>query len=147
MEEPEVNRQLLKEDLFELFRLQLKKDFEGAGANGDFADTLPAVFDLIRKEITRQMEIASKSTASFIPSLLYRVDISEAQLRINHEKQISITSSPCRSTRYGINSFRLDHASTVPQQQHDLDCRKQQLVHFWELEQWNTKLDVTCLYQ
>ena len=40
---------LLKQDLFELFKIQLKKDFEGSGLNGDFADNLPSAFEDLRE--------------------------------------------------------------------------------------------------
>jgi len=81
MEELDVNSHLLKEDLFRLFKIQLKKDFEGAGANADFADTLPREFDVLKTFIMRQLEPLLKNNGSLIASLLYRIDISEMQLQ------------------------------------------------------------------
>jgi len=91
MEKPDVNTYLLKEDLFDLFKIQLKKDFENAGASGDFADDLPQNFDALKIFLMRRMEPLLKNNSSLISSLLYRIDISEAQLQ-NYQKKNPLLS-------------------------------------------------------
>lgn len=81
MEEIDINKQLLTEDLFELFRNQLKKDFEGSGLNGDFAATLPSDFNTLKEKIHSELVFLSQRNSSSLPGLLYRVDISDFQLR------------------------------------------------------------------
>ena len=81
MEELDVNNHLLKEDLFELFKIQLKKDFEVSGRNGDFVENLPSQFDSLREKIQREINCILKESSSSLPGLLYRVDISEFQLK------------------------------------------------------------------
>lgn len=81
MEELDVNNQLLIEDLFELFKIQLKKDFEGSGRNGDFAEHLPSQFDTLKEKIQREIRCILKDSSSSLAGLLYRVDISEFQLK------------------------------------------------------------------
>jgi len=72
---------LLKEDLFELFKIQLKKDFEGSGLNGDFAEDLPSAFEDLKERIHAQLFLLLQRNSSALPGLLYRVDISDSQLR------------------------------------------------------------------
>lgn len=81
MELPDVNQQLMKEDLFLLFKMQLKKDFESSGLSGDFVDHLPFGFELIKDAILKTLQPVLKSNASLIPILLYRIDISEIQIK------------------------------------------------------------------
>lgn len=78
MERPEINNQLSKDDLFRLFQLQLKKDFEGAGLNSDFISLLPSEFESLRNFLLKALEKDFRSGA--VTGLLYRVDVSEAQL-------------------------------------------------------------------
>ena len=79
MEEIDIFASLQQENLFELFKSQLKKDFEGAGANADFTAQLPAGFDALKAALVEVLNpLAQQATA--LPSLLYRVDISEQQL-------------------------------------------------------------------
>lgn len=81
MEELDVNSYLLKENLFDLFKAQLKKDFEGAGMNGGFADELPPEFNTIKEILIDELAPLLKLNSSLIPGLLYRIDISEMQLQ------------------------------------------------------------------
>ena len=78
MEEPEVNRSLMQADLFQLFKQQLKKDFEGAGLKGEFVEELPAEFDELKRIILAKISSASKTNA--LAGLLYRIDLSENQI-------------------------------------------------------------------
>jgi len=90
MEELDVNNSLLKEDLFELFIIQLKKDFEGAGAGGTFTEDLPRDFDALKNCITLQLDPILANNFSLISSLLYRIDISEAQIKGYEQKNSSL---------------------------------------------------------
>lgn len=85
MEELDVNSCLTKEDLFDLFKNQLKKDFEGAGLDGSFAVELSAEFEKLKLVLLQQLQPLLKNNATALSSLLYRVDISETQLR-NYKK-------------------------------------------------------------
>jgi hypothetical protein len=80
MNEIEVNRQLGREDLFELFRAQLQKDFLGSGLNAAFTENLPKDFFLVRSLISAELEKVMNSSLSAMQGLIYRVDISEQQL-------------------------------------------------------------------
>ena len=42
MEELDVNDYLIRENLFELFKIQLKKDFDSCSLSTDFIDNLPS---------------------------------------------------------------------------------------------------------
>lgn len=79
MEELDVPAYLATEDLFMLFKRQLKKDFEGAGLDGSFADQLPAAWEGLKLELMEALADVHRSAAG-IQGLLYRVDISEAQI-------------------------------------------------------------------
>lgn len=81
MEEIDINKQLLTEDLFELFKNQLKKDFEGSGLNGDFTSQLPSDFHVLKEKIHSQLAFVSQRNSTSLPGLLYRVDISDFQLK------------------------------------------------------------------
>lgn len=81
MEEIDINKQLLQQDLFDLFKIQLKKDFEGSGLNGDFAENLPSEFNSLKEKINLELNHLLKNNSSALPGLLYRVDISEHQLK------------------------------------------------------------------
>lgn len=86
MEELDVNNWLLRENLFELFTSQLKKDFESAGAGSDLLNELPAEFELLKVQIMLALRPLINQNSSVLPSLLYRIDISEKQLRSYRQK-------------------------------------------------------------
>lgn len=86
-DESDIKAFLLKEQLFDLFKSQLKKDFEGAGLNGDFADTLPSEFIALCKVVEEQIIQLSRKSNSALSSLLYRIDINETQLNSYQTKQ------------------------------------------------------------
>lgn len=88
MELPDINQQLMKEDLFLLFKIQLKKDFESSGLSGDFVDSLPLGFEWIKDAILKTLQPVFTSHSSLIPILLYRIDISELQIK-NYSKSAS----------------------------------------------------------
>jgi hypothetical protein len=80
MFEPDLNKGLQQEDLFELFRLQLKKDFESSGLDATFTNELPNAFEELQKVILKQVEYLLSSGSQYFAGLLYRIDISEQQL-------------------------------------------------------------------
>lgn len=80
MEDLEVNNYLIKENLFELFKMQLKKDFSTCGLSIDFIENLPVYFGDLKFVILQQLKPLFK-TNSQLSNLLYRVDISEVQLK------------------------------------------------------------------
>jgi hypothetical protein len=81
MEELTINNHLLKHDLFELFKTQLKKDFESSGLGGDFVDHLSSEFRELVRQIVTELNPVINSGSSLLSSLLYRIDISELQLK------------------------------------------------------------------
>jgi hypothetical protein len=87
MEEVDVSR-LLVSGLFESFRQQLKKDFESAGIAASFADKLPQDLDLLKNLIAEVIPFSNQHSLS---ALLYRVDISEQQLRNYGKKNVDMT--------------------------------------------------------
>lgn len=81
MNEPDINNHLSDQNLFGLFSLQLKKDFEGAGLSTAFMDGLPAGFCDLSEVIAEELGKILGNNPSALPGLLYRVDISEGQLK------------------------------------------------------------------
>src|SRR5688500_14527192 len=86
MNELEINNQLLKENLFDLFKLQLQKDFQGSGLSSDFAINLPSDFLAMKTVIMKELEQVMAGNLSSLQALLYRVDISESQLQSYRKK-------------------------------------------------------------
>jgi hypothetical protein len=80
MFEPDVNTELQQQDLFELFRLQLKKDFESSGIDAAFADGLSAEYDALRSTVIAKVQQLLAGGSPYFTGLLYRIDISEKQL-------------------------------------------------------------------
>ncbi|WP_317896675.1 hypothetical protein [Aurantibacillus circumpalustris] len=91
MEEIDVNTYLFKENLFDLFKEQLKKDFEGAGANSDFTGDLPRDLEALKLVLLHELKIISNNSSTLIASLLYRIDISEIQIRNYQLKNSSLS--------------------------------------------------------
>jgi hypothetical protein len=90
VEDLDVNNYLLKENLFGLFKNQLKKDFEGAGLSVDFTDDLPLGFDALKTSVMMRLEPLLKNNSTLLSSLLYRIDISEIQLQNYQRKNPSL---------------------------------------------------------
>jgi hypothetical protein len=80
MEELNVNNYLISENLFELFKIQLKKDFDSCSLNTDFIDSLPVQFELLRSSLLVELKPLLKAN-SILSNLLYRIDISEIQIK------------------------------------------------------------------
>jgi hypothetical protein len=77
----QVNNDLTRKDLFEAFKVQLAKDFVQSNFPADFVETLAPDYTLIHERIVRELQRAEKSADAKLMSLLYRIDISEAQLK------------------------------------------------------------------
>lgn len=82
MEElPDISSGISKPGLFEKFKEQLKKDFEGSGLNGDFASTLEPDYNMILNTMMLELDRVNKLAVSKLTGLLYRVDVSELQIK------------------------------------------------------------------
>ena len=79
MEELNPLNYLNDQNLFHLFKQQLKKDFEGSGNNGDFADGLLPDFNFLKERLIKELRQIQKNNSQFA-GLLYRIDISGTQL-------------------------------------------------------------------
>lgn len=77
---------LMKEDLFFLFKQQLKKDFESSSLGTDFIAALPAEFYRLRQTVMDELKPVFKSQLNALQTLLYRIDVSEKQL-LDYTKQ------------------------------------------------------------
>ncbi|HEY5691968.1 MAG TPA: hypothetical protein VIS49_10960 [Cyclobacteriaceae bacterium] len=77
----QVNDQLNRKDLFEAFKTQLAKDFEQSNFDADFLKTIEPDFDLIQQKMVQELQRAEKKADSALLQLLYRIDISESQLK------------------------------------------------------------------
>ena len=77
----QVNSQLTRKDLFEAFKIQLAKDFQQSNFSSDFVSTLEPDYVRIHEKILVELQQAQKRADSDVMNLLYRVDISEAQLK------------------------------------------------------------------
>jgi|SRR4051812_8963116 hypothetical protein len=89
MEELEINDQLQKENLFELFKQQLKKDLDSSGIGSDFVETLPSDFYLLKDVMSKSLYAVLKNSNQ-LSTLLYRVDVSERQLKEYHHKHMTL---------------------------------------------------------
>lgn len=88
MEEIDINTQLIEIDLFNLFKIQIKKDFETCGIDVNFINELPLDFLKLKTILINQLQplFLNKITLS---NLLNRIDISEMQLNNYQEKNMS----------------------------------------------------------
>jgi hypothetical protein len=78
---PDLKNQLSSKDLFDAFKRQLIKDFEQSNFPADFAETLEPNYRDIHEKIAHELQRNEKRTGFSIMQLLYRIDISEAQLK------------------------------------------------------------------
>jgi hypothetical protein len=83
---PDIQTGISRPELFELFKSQLKKDFESCGLDGSFADELKPDFDLILDQVAKEVQKILKGSKWM--ELLYRIDISEKQFhKLSSEKK------------------------------------------------------------
>lgn len=76
----QVNAQLTRKDLFEAFKIQLAKDFVQSNFSADFAEALIPDYSSIHEKIWYELR-RSQNKCGDLMRLLYRVDISETQLK------------------------------------------------------------------
>jgi hypothetical protein len=72
---------LNSKDLFDAFTLQLTKDFEQSNFPSDFIKDLPADYTRIHQKIVDELHRSETRADTNLMNLLYRIDISEAQLK------------------------------------------------------------------
>ncbi len=82
MQELEVNNLLIQENLFELFKRQLKKDFDSCSLDTEFTNDLPVDLEPLKIAIRSQLKPLLNNGQ--LSALLYRIDISELQIK-NYE--------------------------------------------------------------
>ena len=78
---PSLKDQLSSRNLFDAFKVQLAKDFEQGGFSIDFIETLEPDYNTIHEKIAYELQRKSENPDCNLMQLLYRVDISEAQLQ------------------------------------------------------------------
>lgn len=77
----EVINQLSSKELFAAFKQQLKKDFEQSNFSVDFVEKLEPDYNSIHKKIASELQRHEARTDFNVMHLLYRIDISEGQLK------------------------------------------------------------------
>ncbi len=78
---PNIINQLSSKDLFEAFKLQLTKDFEQSNFPAAFVNNLQPNYNQILEEISAELYKNEKKSDFNLMQLLYRIDISENQLK------------------------------------------------------------------
>jgi ribosomal protein S15P/S13E len=78
---PDLRNQLSSNDMFNAFKLQLIKDFEQSNFPSDFVNALEPDYASIHHAITQELQRHEHKTDFHLMNLLYRIDISEAQLK------------------------------------------------------------------
>lgn len=78
---PDINLGLTQPDLFEKFKNQVKKDFENCSLDSAFCNDLSSVYADLLNILASQVELISKKYSGKLNELLYRIDISEHQIK------------------------------------------------------------------
>lgn len=86
-----IDQSLQQQDLFVVFKNQLRKDFENCGLNVDFINQLPQHFYDLRNSIELEIKQIEKQANTSLYSLLYRIDISELQIKSYLKKNESLS--------------------------------------------------------
>jgi hypothetical protein len=76
-----IGNQLNSRDLFEAFKGQLARDFQQSNFPTDFVAALEPNYPSIHQKIMSELQPNEKKTTGNLMALLYRVDISETQLK------------------------------------------------------------------
>jgi hypothetical protein len=76
-----IKDQLSSKNLFNAFKRQLVKDFEQSNFPSDFIEALEPNYSNIHEKIAFELQYNEKKTDFNLMQLLYRIDISEAQLK------------------------------------------------------------------
>lgn len=77
---PAINNQLTSKELFDAFKVQLVKDFQQSNLPADFVVNLEPEYTSLHEKIVFELQRNEKRTDFNLMNLLYRIDISEAQL-------------------------------------------------------------------
>jgi hypothetical protein len=77
---PDIKNQLSRQELFDAFKIQLQKDFNQSNFHAEFIERLEPNYNHILETISEELQRKNVSNTSLM-SLLYRIDISEAQLK------------------------------------------------------------------
>lgn len=77
----QINAQFSSNSLFDAFKLQLAKDFERSNFSSQFINDLPPDYTLILDKIISELHRAETKADANLMNLLYRIDISERQLK------------------------------------------------------------------
>ena len=78
---PDIKNQLSRKELFDAFKMQLARDFEQANFPIEFVTTLEPNYTSILGKIADELQHSENKAGFNVMTLLYRVDISEAQLK------------------------------------------------------------------
>ena len=78
---PDISQQLSSSDLFEAFKMQLAKDCQQSNFPNDFVSKLIPDYASIHQSLAHELKRHENKTDFHLQHLLYRVDISEAQLK------------------------------------------------------------------
>jgi hypothetical protein len=78
---PTIKNQLSSNELFEAFKMQLVRDFQQSNFPVDFVKDLEPDYTTIHARIVSELQCSEQRADFNIMHLLYRVDISEAQLK------------------------------------------------------------------
>lgn len=78
---PDIKAHLHSSDLFAAFKLQLSKDFQQSNFSAAFVEQLEPDYNTIINKIAFELQRNESRADSSLMQLLYRVDISEAQLK------------------------------------------------------------------
>ncbi len=84
---PDIQNQISHPELYEMFVNQLKKDFENSAIDITFIDDFIQDYQFIHASITKKLKDILKSSTSKLNELLYRIDISEGQIKILSQKK------------------------------------------------------------
>jgi hypothetical protein len=76
-----IKNQLSSNDLFNAFKIQLARDFQQSNCTADFINTLEPDYNRILETLSSELQRNEKKTDFNLMTLLYRVDISEGQLK------------------------------------------------------------------
>jgi hypothetical protein len=84
-----IKESLSSKELFDAFKLQLKKDLSECGCESEFVDKMLPQMDAMKKEISGTLKEHDKKPGFNIQQLLYRVDINEKELnkRLKEKKE------------------------------------------------------------
>lgn len=86
-----IKNHLSSNELFEAFKMQLAKDFKQSNFPADFVAELEPDYTSIHEKIALELQHNEKRADFNLMHLLYRIDISEAQLKsyLNEDKHES----------------------------------------------------------